>query len=258
MTWGLVVVFLLVMAMFQFVRHLREEQQVALFLNNHELQGEQGSLERAIASSDLVRSVFNVDSKSWTFMNRASEPALDFSCADLLQWCEGNCGKGTRVLVKLLHYQGYNACRVTLHGRGFSNRASHTLVSVIINGEEYFIDSVNSIDEINQYLRNNKVNSSSFGLTDYRDRSKSAVSQLDTASVMNRLFIAYSYESIPYTKLSSVAGLNMRIFNFDRPSAFVGYLAESIYLIYSLIWAVMLIAWSVVGIIVYKRYLRLK
>lgn len=257
-TWGLVVVFLLVMMIFQFVRHLREEQQVALFLNHHQLQGDSGSLERAIATSDLVRSVFNVDSKSWKFMNKASEPALDFSCADLLQWREGNCGKGTRVLVKLLHYQGYNACRITLQGRGFSNRASHTLVSVIINGEEYFIDSVNSIDEINQYLRNNQVNASSLGLTDYKDRSKKTVSQLDTASVVNRLFIAYSYESIPYTKLFSMAGLNMRILNFDRPGAFVGYLAESIYLIYSLIWAFALVIWSVVGMMVYKRYLRLK
>lgn len=256
--WSVVAVFILVMVTSQFVRHLREEQQIALFLSQNQLQGEPGSIERAIATSDLVRSVFNVDSKSWKFMNKASEPALDFSCADLLQWHEGNCGKGARVLVKLLHYQGYNACRVNLQGRRFSNRVSHTLVSVIINGQEYFVDSVNSIDEINQYLRNNKVNASSFGLIDYKDRSKEIVSQLDTVSVINRLFIAYSYESIPYTKLVSVAGLNMRILNFDRPANFVGYLAESIYLIYSIFWLLLLVIWVVVGVVVCRKFLRIK
>jgi membrane protein implicated in regulation of membrane protease activity len=258
LVWGVVATFVVVMVTSQFVRHLREEQQVALFLSQNQLPGKPGSIERAIATSDLLRSVFNVDSKSWKFMNKASEPALDFSCADLLQWHEGNCGKGARVLVKLLHSQGYNACRVNFQGRGFSNRTSHTLVSVIINGQEYFIDSVNSIDEINQYLRNNQVNASSFGLTDYRDRSKKIVNQLDTTSVINRLFIAYSYESIPYTKLVSVAGLNMRILNFDRPSGFVGYLAESIYLVYSIFWLLLLVIWIVVGVVACRKYLKFR
>jgi len=258
MGWGVVALFLIAIAMVQLIRHLQEERQVAFFLSQHSLLGASGSLERAIATSDLVRSEFNIDPKTWKFINKASEPSLSFSCADLLYWREGNCGKATRVLVKLLHYQGYDACRVDWHGRGFSNRASHTLVSVIINGEEYFVDTVNSPEGVNEFLKANKVNAKSFGLSYYKERSKRIVGQIDTASIVNRLFNVYSYESVPCTKLSSVLGLNMRILNFDRPGAFVGYLAESIYLIYFMIWTFFLIVWCAVGMVVYKRYLRLK
>lgn len=37
---------------------------------------------------------------------------------------------------------------------------------------------------------------------------------------------AYSYEAVPYTKVFSALGINVRLFNFDRPPRVVSALAE--------------------------------
>jgi hypothetical protein len=230
-----------------------EEKSVDDFLKNRKLTGSLGSLERAVATSDLVRAEFSKDPKDWKYVNNVKEPFLNHSCLDLMRWREGNCGKVTRVLVKLLYFQGYDVCRVTLHGRGFSNRASHTLVSVMINGEEYFIDSVNSPDDVNDYLRHHQVNATSFGISDYKNRHHKMALSIDSSSVINHRYLGYSFESIPYTKLTNTMGFNMRVLNFDRPGRWGGYVAESVFLIQFLLAAIGFLFWLILGWLLVKK-----
>jgi hypothetical protein len=213
--------------------HWKEKIAVENYVleNNLNLDGVQ-SKEHAVRVSDSIRQAFNTDKDSWTFFDRSSEPFLRHSVLTLLEYREGKCGKGTRVLVKVLQQLGYDATRVSLYSRTLSASTGHTLVSVVIDGKEYLIDSINSSGDFNSFLRYNNVSCKDFGISQYSKRFVKDSNGLKV-HLATQSFSIYSYEAVPVSKILSALGMGFRVFNLKRPSTTVSYFAESVYLLHS-------------------------
>lgn len=175
----------------------------------------------AILVSNKVRSDFNVDKKTWKNLSKRKEPYLKYSALNLLKWKEGHCGKGTRLLVLLLKKLGMDATRITLYGEDLKNKSAHTLVSVIIDGEEHLIDSVNSSETWNEQLKTKRVSARSLFL-DSQEKG-------DHTSLEHN-YVNYSYEAYPTVMISKGLKLENIIFNHKRPPAIISWIMESVYL----------------------------
>jgi hypothetical protein len=213
----------------------------------------------AFQISDMVRRDFQIDETKWKYLKPRNESFLGYSCKDLLSWKEGKCGKGTRVIIKLLNYLGYDATRVTLYGKDLSSSTGHTLISVIIDGKEYFIDSVNSPEELNKALKEQDISASSFGLRSYKDRHDDSRNHQDTDTTSNAVtdyFILYGYDAIPFSKLFNVFRLDVRVFSFSRPGKCISDLSESVYKIKLYTMLTWLFIFGIINICFIRRYRR--
>jgi hypothetical protein len=192
----------------------------------------------AIKVSKFVRADFNVDEKTFTCLHMDQRPFLRNEVDELLRIKEGLCGEGARVLVVLLQHLGYDTTRLTLYNRRL--QSAHTLVSVIIGGKEEFIDSINTGPWLNSFLDRNIINVGGFQVMHYSSdiltRRRFGESLHRTADSEHRTadynkfftqFWLYSYEAIPYSKLLSKIGFDLRVFNFSRPTKWISFLAES-------------------------------
>jgi hypothetical protein len=107
-------------------------------------------------------------------------------------------------------------------------------VSVLINNKELLIDSINSSEEVNEFLKNKNISSSDFNLMHYSEditkrRIYSNATQGDKPEKYTNFFNnywLYSYEATPYSKLLSKLGFDARVFNFRRPSSWLSIMAE--------------------------------
>lgn len=233
----MVIVGILVVGMFLNLRnHWLERRAIENYLSEHKLDLEsEVNKKYAVKVADLVRKSFNTNAADWKFYDRSKEPFLRHSVLTLLEHKEGKCGKGTRVLVRLLQTLGFDATRVSLYSKNLSAKESHTLVSIKINGKEYLIDSINSPQELNDFLRNNDVSCADFGISSYSQRFSSQT--ILHSNLITEQFSIFSYEAIPASKLASKLGMGFRVFNHERPSTTVSYFAESVYLIQFLVLA---------------------
>ena len=190
------------------------------------------SKETAIHVSDQVRKDFNTDESSFVALNMAERPFLREDAGFLLTNKEGLCGQGTRVIVNVLNKMGFDATRITLYNREL--QPAHTLASVVINNQEFFVDSINSSEEVNGLLRNDNISSNDFNIMHYSDdilkrREFLRTSQSDkkvSHSEFFDMYGLYSYEATPYTKLITKLGFDMRVFNLQRPGRWISILAE--------------------------------
>lgn len=203
------------------------------YLLQNKLIGLKNNKETAILVANQVRSDFNTKEKKFVNLDMTKRPFLRHDVTFLLKYKEGLCGEGARVIVMLLNRLGFNACRVTLYNRHL--QSSHTLASVVIDKKEYFIDSINSSKDINKFLSKNNVSSSDFNLMHYSDnalkrRSFVREQKFLTNDKYKDFFInyyIYSYESIPYSKLLTRVGIDVRVFNLQRPHRAIAILGES-------------------------------
>ena len=212
-----------------------EENIIKAYLVDNKLTGMSLSKESAIKVSDQVRSDFNTERGTFKVLDLNKRPFLREDTKLLLTCREGVCGEGTRVLVNLLQKIGYNATRITLYNKVLS--PSHTLVSIKLDNKEFLLDSINSSEGINSFLRNNNISTADFDLLHYnnsirvrdafthRQRNK----EQPTDPLQHKFFTQfwlYSYEATPYAKLLTSIGVDIRVFNFDRPSKTISILAE--------------------------------
>lgn len=251
-------ILLLSPAVYYAVKQSGENSQLSSYLKSAQLNPESGAWQNAIKLSQKLRAEFVVDESSFKKLEMSNRPFLRESSAQLLTIKEGQCGEGTRVLVNLLLEAGYDATRVSLYD-SFLN-SSHTLVSLIDGGQEYFIDSINTQAVMNAYMNTHQINAKRFQVVKYQDdvtlRSAETAefqrhSQLETpleSEVESRFFNRfkyYSYEAVPLTKLMSLTGLDLRVLNFKRPPPFISSLAEKPNQIMAIFWILLSTATAV-------------
>ena len=234
------------------VKQMQENAVLSEYLDQTNLPENNSAWENAKILSEKLRSEFEVDESKFHTLKMSDRPFLRESSTTLLDIKEGQCGEGTRVLVNLLNKAGYDATRISLYDNKLNS--SHTLVSLRVNDEEYLIDSINTQEVMNTFLNTNQINSKSFSVVKYDDdvtvrnaslnelyKKDALASNIDDTveARFYKRFKYYSYEAVPYTKLFSVVGMDVRIMNFERPSRFTSSLAEKPYLILSLFWAIL-------------------
>lgn len=220
--------------MYYIVSQVRENMIIDKYLEFHDLTNLSISKESAVRISDDIRSNFNIKQSTFTALNLNNRPFLREDAGHLLTIREGLCGEGTRVIVNLLQRLGYDATRVTLYNKHL--QSAHTLVSVKIGEKEFFVDSINSLKAVNQSLRDNDVSAMNFNVLHYTDNLSKR--RLFKSTESNNDFFdywLYSYEALPYTKLITRMGLDVRIFNFQRPRLIFSSLAEKPNLIMALV-----------------------
>jgi len=214
-----------------FLTQIEENKIVEEYLSKNNLIDLNISKESALKVSDQVRKDFNIKESSWLGLNMDDRPFLREDVATLLTYKEGVCGEGTRVVVDLLNRLGFDATRITFYNKRL--QAEHTLVSVVINEKEFFIDTINSLPKINTLLREHNISSDDFDVIHYTDNitdrrvfAEASQNRKRDFSTELEYYWLYSYTATPYTKLLSKLGFDVRVFNFDRPSHFASVLAE--------------------------------
>lgn len=222
-------------AFYYFYQQVLEDNVVEAYLVDNKLTGMPLSKESAFKVSDQVRSDFNTDRSTHKVLDINNRPFLRADTRLLLTCREGVCGEGARVLVNLLQRLGYDATRITLYNKVLT--PAHTLVSIRLNNREFLLDSINSSVKLNTFLRNNDISTTDFDLLHYssstsvrtafknRQRNKEPSNGPMRLKFFSRFWL-YSYEAIPYAKLLSGLGLDVRAFNFARPSTTISSLAE--------------------------------
>jgi hypothetical protein len=237
--YGTVVVVVLIATtpgFYHLLRHIEENQIIDDYLAQNQLADLPVCKESAIRVSNQVRKDFNTNEQEFAHLQMNKRPFLREDVGYLLTYREGLCGEGTRVIVRLLCALGFDATRVTL----FDKRLvpAHTLVSVKIDNEEFWIDSINSGDALNRTLQNYNVSSNTFTLVHYnqditarRMKNDSFDVQPDAVKHAFNKYWLYSYEGLPMTKIMSTLGFDGHILNFKRPESFLAHLGEKPHLI---------------------------
>jgi len=214
----------------------REQAAVRSYLESRDLLNLPLTKEAAIRVSEAVRQDFVVDPAKWRRFDVSRRPLLRHDTRWLLDAREGLCGEGTRVLVNLLNSLGFDATRVTLYDRHL--RSSHTLVSLVIERREVFLNSINSSIEVTAFLNSHDVSTSDFKLLHYSDdmvqrrnvgKALASPGTAPSDPVQERFFEKfrlYSYEGIPATRFFNRLGLDWRVFNLSRPGPWVSRFAE--------------------------------
>jgi len=229
-------------------KHFDENTLIENFLLEKKLSSGMPSKKNAIRISDSIRSIINVNKKNWKTNEQNLNKVSFFrmSVKDIITSKEGTCGEGARLLVRLLLKLNYDATRVNLFTKNFG-ADGHTVVSVLIDNKEYFIDTINSTDLVNKILVENDVSSKTFIKVYYDQRFDDSIYIKKKNEYLNSpvwkkdfndLYVSYSYDALPFTRAVSVIGYNMRVFNFTRPNLTISYLAESVNLLYLFVFLV--------------------
>ena len=244
--------------------HLVEEKAIDNFIKKEIAQNATPVINKSSAFqvSDVLRSHFNTNRHTWKYFNLKNRPFFRNSVLELLNIREGVCGEGTRVLVRVLQKMGYDATRVSIYMRDRIFDA-HTLISVVIDGKEYFIDSVNSSDEINKLLKTNDIASGCFNFRFYDHRfdleeNKTTQSVKSGCDYLVNSFSSYSYEAIPFNKILSVFNIKLLVRNFNRPGFIISYIAESYFLLNTLFFFFPALVLTILFMLIYRKFWALR
>ena len=233
----------------------------SLFIDNyiefHHLENLPITRESAIEISDHFRDIFNIEESTFRHLDMSKRPFLRNTTTELLNYKEGLCGEGTRVLVNILLKLGYDATRISLYNKYL--HSSHTLVSIVLDGDEHLIDSINSSPEVNNFLRRNTVSSSDFQVARYIGNLKERKTKLSslrnsTTNIPLEKYLVYSYEALPYNKLLSKLGFEVRAFNLQRPHKIISSISEKPHLTLAIFYTVLpiLTIFAFISIHLYK------
>ncbi len=226
---------LLIPAAYFTVKHVKENKMIDAYLAQNGLFDSAIDAKTATQVSDLIRDEFNVDEKSFRKLNMFKRPFLREDVSFLLTHKEGLCGEGTRVIVSLLNQLGFDATRITLYDNKLI--PVHTLVSILIDGREILVDSINSPGNLNSFLRTNMITSNDFKLLHYSGSTTARRKFMNIAKIENEYlsdehreffdkYWLYSFEATPYSKLFNRIGIDIRVFNLERPNRWISHLAE--------------------------------
>jgi hypothetical protein len=232
--YGLVLL-LIYFGLFYLFKHFEEETAVKNYLKENKIQyNEKLSKELANQVVDKVRTDFNTNRSTWRYLNLEERPFLRTEVLTLLKYKEGVCGEGSRVLVKLLQSVGFDATRITLYDRRYN--PAHTFVSIKLNEEEFFVDSINSSDDFTKLTREYNIEVSIFEIIKYYDlfnttKNKNKNYPKSVKEYFHNHFVGYTYNALPYRKIFNFFGMDIVTLNLERPNIFISYLAESVYLL---------------------------
>jgi hypothetical protein len=248
-----------VSAWFTIQQH-RENVVIRKFIQENHLAGLPVSKMTAVGVTNVLRRQFNTDEATFKKIDLQHRPLLRHDARTLLEAREGLCGEGTRVLICILGELGFNATRVGLYQQQF--QVGHALAAIQIGGKDIFVDSIGSDDEINEAINENEIGPKDFAISSYSNDLTQLRTEL--ASLANKnsnpfgpSYVAYSYEAIPYNRVASLMGLQVRVLNFKRPAALISYLVERPNTILAIFWAGVTILFLFTRSILY-RYLTAK
>ncbi len=227
-TWAIT----LMPSMYFAYRQVQENKIVDQYLSSNNLNGKSITKETAVRVSDLVRKDFNINKNTFAALNMKKRPFLREDVGFLLTYKEGLCGEGARVIVNLLNRLGFDATRITLFNRKLLS--SHTLASIVINEHEFLVDSINSSVEFNELVKNTDISTTDYNIMHYSDnyterqkfKNKATDKKPEGYAKFFDYYWLYSYETIPYSKLLTRLGLDVRVFNLKRPHSLLSNIAE--------------------------------
>jgi hypothetical protein len=70
------------------------------------------------------------------------------------------------------------------------------------------------------------------------------------------MYYLFSYEAVPWTKMLAKLGMNMRVFNLERPPHLISALAEQPFLIMAIGYVIMSLVATLIISIVLLKYLK--
>jgi hypothetical protein len=253
--------------------HVKENSLIEKFLTDHKLKNKPLTKETAVEVSNILRHEFNTNRPKWHFLDKnfINDSFLRNSVLDLLKAKEGVCGEGTRVLVKLLIAMGFDATRINLYSN-IITRNGHTLVSILLDNKEIFIDSINSSEEFNYIVSHMDINIDRIYIHNILkdtvlQQIDNDIIREDSVFAVTKSFIAYSYQSLPLTRIFRSIGMKVIILNQIRPIKIISYISESIYVVYIillnityllLIWLLYILNFIFVKCIKYFYMIKLK
>lgn len=231
--WAAFVIVAFLPSAYLTVMQHQEDVAVRAYLSARGLLGAPVTWNTAIRVSQALRADFEVREDQWRHFEPSNRPFLRHDSMWLLGVKEGLCGEGARVLVNLLDELGFDATRITLYDKYF--RPEHTLASVVIDGRERFVDSINSTELENTFLNLNSVSTRDFQIVHYGEDTLERRGAIDPRKQRSEgaseewffgNFHAYSYEAIPVSKLLAVVGLDSHVLILQRPCHRISQLAE--------------------------------
>ena len=153
--------------------HYKEEKMITLYLKNHKISVANPKLSKKLALmvSEIVYKEFNTNPKTWKHFDLKNRLFLRNSILELLTWKEGLCGEGARVVVRLLQKLGFDATRVNLYTLRLGG-TGHVVVSVMLNGKEFFVDTINSSLWFHNLVKNADVGAYCYPIIHYKARFK--------------------------------------------------------------------------------------
>jgi hypothetical protein len=215
------------------VKQHEEDLAMRAYLSAKGLMGALVTWGTAIRVSQALRADFEVREDQWRRFDLAHRPFLRHDSMWLLEAREGQCGEGARVLVNLLNELGFDATRITLYDRYF--RPEHTLASVVIDGQERFVDSINTTDVEHTFLEENIVSTRDLPIAHYGEGTLEKPRAIDPGPQRSHgageewffaHFCAYSYEAMPISKLLALVGIDSLVLILRRPGRLISQLAE--------------------------------
>lgn len=225
---------LLLGALYFFYLQYKEDRYLDEFIRKNGFSTKV-SWDSAIQVSKFLRGIFNTDHKLFQRLFMEKRPFLREDAKFLLEAREGLCGEGARVLVCILTRMGIDATRVTLFTRWL--HPSHTVVSVLVSGDEYLIDTINSQPKSNDYLNSKKISTADFKVMGYipnvderRAIKKKMIEDAATSNIEQNAFFSkywfYSYDALPVTKVLAALRIHWRVMIFRRPNKYLSYISE--------------------------------
>lgn len=232
--WAAFAIVLFIPSVYLAMLQHREDVAIREYLSTKGLLGAPVTWNTALQVSEALRADFEVREDRWRQFDPAKRPFLRHDSRWLLRVKEGLCGEGARVLVNLLDELGFDATRITLYDQYFS--PEHTLASVVIDGQERFVDSINSTELEHTFLTEERVSTRDFAITHYGEETLRRLEADDPRARQAKggageewffnTFRAYSYEAMPVSKLLAVVGLDSHVLMLRRPGHLISQLAE--------------------------------
>jgi hypothetical protein len=247
-------------SLYYFHKQFEESKIVHRYLAENHLDNLPVSKPSAFRIARQVAGDFTVDQKKFKVLNMNNRPFLREDAGTLLLCREGLCGEGTRVIVRLLNASGFNATRITLYDRYM--QYAHTLVSVELDEDSFWIDSINSRDSLTTLLEHESISAKNFDYLFYQDRIDQRLDKIEYFQSAEKseafkknlsMYYLFSYEAVPWTKMLAKLGMNMRVFNLERPPRLISALAEQPFLIMAIGYVIMsLVATLIISVILFK------
>src|SRR5215467_14880716 len=150
----------LVPPFYYLVLQYKEDRIVEEYMAEHQLQNLPVSKATAISIARQVAADFNVKPQTFHWLKMDNRPFLREDAGFLLTHKEGRCGEGARVIVRLLNASGFDATRVNLYDRYM--QFPHTLVSVQLGKDRFWIDTINSKDNLRDLLEKKDISEDNF------------------------------------------------------------------------------------------------
>jgi len=237
---------------YNFFLHLKEERAIEQYLKSNGISLDAPlSKELAIKVSEIVYRDFNTNTKTWKHLDLKRRPFLRNSVSELLVWKEGVCGEGARVIVRLLQKLGFDATRINLYTPKLGG-TGHVAVSVLLNGKEFFVDTINSPSWFHRLVKESNVGTYCYSIIHYKVRLERKGKE---CKMLVEHYPLYSYEAIPFSKILNLLGFDVYVLNLSRPNKYISYLAESVYLAKALV-LLLLSLFSVSLIVVINNHVR--